>query len=283
MPTPYAHLDLARVRLVIFDLDGTLYADSRQFAHYAALLRENVPPANRAAYERDYAAAAAGRHALAIGRLYDADADLILAADRHLRVTRGWRWDGTPVDASELAQRYPEPVRPDTEHIVTVGDGWWLPPPCARHHGAPATQEPFLATRRLMLSPGWQIERIPGLRPALQRLKAAGKRLAVCSNSPDGDVQLVVAKVGLGDLIDQYHPEARKPVGAAAAYSALAAACGATGPDVLAVGDNYLNDIAPAEDLGFQTLLINPHGQVYEGYDGPQVRSLSRSVLAAWR
>jgi len=275
------HLDLAPVRLVIFDLDGTLYADTRQFDHYAARLREYVPPAARTAYDRDYAAVKAGRHPLQIGRLYDNDADLILAADRHLRVTAGWRWDGPPVDPSDLRRRYPEPVRPDAEHIVTVGDGWWLPPPCARHHGAVASQEPFLATRRLMLAPEWKMGRIPGLRAALTRLKAGGRRLTVCSNSPDGDVQQVLDKLGLGRLVEDVYPAAGKPVGAVAAYRTLAA--GAEGAAVLAIGDNYLNDIAPAEALGYQTLLVNPHGTAYDGYHGPQVRSLNRSVLHGWR
>ena len=281
MASPPPAIDLERVRLIVFDLDGTLYADTRPFDHYAALLREHVPPRNREAYDRDYAAALAGRHPLAIGRLYDNDADLILAADRHLRITGGWHWGGTPVPVAELARRYPEPVRPDREHIVTVGDGWWLQPPCARHHGAPFTQEPFLATRRHMLAPAFRIRRLRGLRPALARLRAAGKRLAVISNSPDGDVQVVVHKLGLDGLFDHIFPEAGKPVGAAAAYQKVAAACGAAGDAVLAVGDNYINDIAPAEALGYQTLLIGSAAPA--GYPGPRVDSLSPGLLRTWR
>lgn len=273
---------MSLVSVVIFDLDGTLYEDTEHFDYLAEQYRQRVPAHRQDDYARDYQAIAAGEHPLAIGRVYDVSRDVVLEVNRRLAVQAGWQWDGTPVPATTLAATYLAPIEPDMEAMLSIGDGWWPPQACALHHGATDTRGAFLATKEFVASDAFTLQPIPGLAGALERMRDNGKCLVLATNSHQEDTERLLQRLGLEGYWHALYPDCNKPKRTREVFSAIAARFGAGGRAVLSVGDNFLNEIAPAEDLGFQTLFIDPLGVTRYEYDGPRVQRLGE-VLDQFR
>ncbi|MGB8955149.1 MAG: hypothetical protein WCC10_07240, partial [Tumebacillaceae bacterium] len=61
-------MDLKRINLIVYDLDGTLYEDTHHFDYYANELKKRLPEDKQAAFQADYEAARRDDHPLRIGR-----------------------------------------------------------------------------------------------------------------------------------------------------------------------------------------------------------------------
>jgi FMN phosphatase YigB (HAD superfamily) len=61
-------MDLSRVNLIIYDLDGTLYEDTHHFDYYAKELKNRLSSDVQDAFQADYEAAVQDKHPLRIGR-----------------------------------------------------------------------------------------------------------------------------------------------------------------------------------------------------------------------
>ncbi len=119
-------------------------------------------------------------------------------------------------------------------------------------------QEVFLATRDFMMSAECHLE-VPS--PLINFLRQASSRamLVVASNSPSEATCSLLQKLELTPYFDHVYPAANKPQGLAEIVFKL------MGKDfdphqVFSVGDNYINDIAPAVQQGWLTAHISPHG-----------------------
>ncbi|MBT9283401.1 MAG: HAD family hydrolase [Hydrogenibacillus schlegelii] len=248
-------------KLVVFDLDGTLYEETHHFDRYAEEIAARLPDGSREAFWRDYRDAERGRHALRLGRAYDAQADLILA-HRRGRVTGAWTWDGRALPADEVARRYPEPLRFDRETLMNIGDPWWLPIAVAVHYGLgpEPLAEAFLATRAFMQSEAFVMRPIPGLRDWIDRFRARGGKTALMTNSPEPDSRTILRKLGLEDAFDALIFWAEKPAKTEGHLLRLLAEFGVRPEEAVSVGDNWPNDIAPARRLGLYTVFVDPYG-----------------------
>lgn len=251
---------LSGISAIIYDLDGTLYEDTHHFDHYAGLLAAAVAADRRAAFRSDYAAAKAGAHTLRIGRLYDLRHDLVLTGVGG-EVLTAQRWDGAVLPEAVRRRLYPGPVAVDHGTLMNVGDLWWVPAALAAHYGvgAETRQQAFLATRDFMSGPEFQVSPIPGLRAAMLRLRERGVKQVLATNSPQPDTATLVRKSGLEGLLDRLYYQCNKPAGFPAVVQGICRECGLVPAQVLSVGDNYLNDLAPARDLGLRTAFIDPH------------------------
>ena len=72
-------------KVIVFDLDGTLYEDTHHFEYYAKQLQHKLPAEKRESFWKDYQSALDLQHALQIGRAYDVEQDLVLVHE-HNRV-----------------------------------------------------------------------------------------------------------------------------------------------------------------------------------------------------
>ncbi len=229
---------------ILFDFDGTLYAEDAQYRHYARLLGEALAPQARPLYERDLQRVAAGTHPLRPGRGYVHPGFLV----RYPGAERGaWDWEGHPVTQLQSDP----PVR-------WVGDPWWVAPTIALHHGLdPQTQDAvFLQVRRWMMSEAFAIRPVPGLRAVIDELRPR-YRVWLLTNSPEVDSRAILARLGLEDAFDELRFRCRKPAGLEQALSELAAA-----DRVISVGDNFFNDILPAVLAGREALYVSPEDEI---------------------
>lgn len=254
-------LNLQAVRVIIYDLDGTIYDDDRHFALYAREIMARLPEEVQPAFWADWEAAVAGEHpALHVGTFYDVDRDLVLEI-RGNRVVRALHWDGSEAPPLLRQQLYPDVVEPDHVTILNVGDLWWVPSAISAHHGGDREEnnKAFLRIRELMSDPHFPIRPIPGLKELIHDLRGRVVQV-LATNSPQPDSEAILEKVGLKGYLDRHFFRSNKPLGFRAIVEALAREHGVEPQAILSVGDNLVNEIAPAKALGCQTIFVDPHG-----------------------
>jgi FMN phosphatase YigB (HAD superfamily) len=260
-------MDLSRVKLIVYDLDGTLYEDTHHFDYYANELKKRLPEDVQAKFQAEYDAALEDKHPLRIGRTYDANRDLILVQVKG-HVKQAFEWDGTELPSEKVRELYPEPVTVNLEDMFSVGDMWWVPSCMARHYGLAdaGTSQAFLATREYMMGPDFHMNRIPGLIEAIAKSRQNGVKQVLVTNSPEVDSTKILEKLGLLDSFDLKVFTARKPSGTKAVFQRIREQFDLPFEHFLSIGDNWVNEILPAYELGCQTVYIDPHG-IGEGFE----------------
>ena len=114
----------------------------------------------------------------------------------------------------------------------------------------------------------------PDVLPALERLAAAGVRLAIGSNA-NGIIHRVFERSGLqryfSVICDSQVEGVEKPD--RRFFEILIARAGGRPETTLHVGDLYHVDVVGARNAGLQTMLLDPH-DLYAGFDVTRVKSL---------
>lgn len=254
--------DLKAVRAVIYDLDGTVYDDTSHFEAYARAIQSHLDEEVQEAFWADYSAVLGGQHpALRIGTLYDVERDLVLEV-KGGRVERALHWEGFEAPLLVRDQLYgDQPLQPDHRTLLNVGDLWWVPVAVSHHYGGQPErhQQSFLAIREQMSDPGFVMKSIPGLAESIESLRGRLVQVLV-TNSPQPDSEAILTKVGLMGRFDRAYFSANKPAGLDPIIHELCRDFQIDPEAILSVGDNLVNEIAPARLLGCQTALIDPHG-----------------------
>lgn len=253
-------MDFHSAKVIVFDLDGTLYEDTHHFDYYAKLVEGLLPPPDQPEFAAQYQAALDGRHAVKIGRVYDAKRDLLLV-QLDGEVLEAYRWDGTPLTEDSIAELYPEPIVLDLMDMASIGDQWWIPPVIARHMGIPPerTYEMFEETRKWMMGPEFEMQPIPGLAEELTRLSRHMK-LALLTNSPQPDSEAIIGKLGLSEVFSHKIFMGMKPIQSQDHIRKLAKMYDCSFAEMISIGDNWVNDIAPLRQLGCKTVFIDWFG-----------------------
>ncbi len=251
---------MSKIKVVVFDLDGTLYEDTHHFAYYAARIKDKLPASLQAPYESEYQRVLLDEHPLKIGRVYDLQEDKILVVVKG-KVLEGFHWDGSAVNSAELSNLYPDYVPIDMERFFSIGDMWWPPSTIGRHFGLTReqTNSAFLETRDYMVSSEFVMNPVPGFKDVLVRLKETAK-LVLLTNSPQPDSEAILVKLSLGDVFDKKIFSGKKPNQTLTHFENLTREFGVDYGEILSVGDNWLNEILPAQEQGMATIYIDTHG-----------------------
>lgn len=251
---------LEKYKLVIFDLDGTLYEGTEHFDYYAKLLQERVAADQRADFYREYEAMKAGEHLVSIGKVYDVQRDLVLTIDSlTFEVTAAYRWKGEKLSDAEMAECYPGPQQFDFNQLVAIGDDWWLPFASAKHYGVEENHSSYLATKEFMVSDDFAIEKLEGLRTYLLRLKEQ-TQIVLMTNSDREDVMRLLNELDLINVFDHLITSAKKPAYTKKLMEHFIEQYEIEPSEAVSVGDNFINEIAPAIAIGMDAVYIQPHG-----------------------
>ena len=260
--------------LYIFDLDGTLYEGKDHFDYYAELLMNEVNPSNRSLFWKDYEKMKAGDHVVAIGKAYDVKNDLAVTIDPiTLKVVEAHDWNGQKViDIEDIYGN--SPVNFDFDNFVAIGDGWWLPFACAKHYGVLNCHPYYLKTKEYMVSDQFKLEAIPHLREFLLSLKKTD-HIVLMTNSDKEDVLRLLKELNLTEVFDQIISSAKKPSRTKDIFVELQKLYELPFYQLVSVGDNFLNEIAPALLLDMKAVYISehPHKTLHENLQ--QVSSIS--------
>ncbi|GAE26321.1 hypothetical protein JCM9140_2371 [Halalkalibacter wakoensis JCM 9140] len=250
---------LSNYKLVIFDLDGTLYEGTDHFDYYAEKLKENVKTEYKAAFTNEYVEMKNGNHIVSIGKAYDVKRDLVLTIDpMTLMVTTAHKWDGTEVSPEETTKWYPATLEFNFKDMIAIGDGWWLPFVTAKHFGVEDCYPSYLATKEYMVTDQFTLDQLPGLKEGLKELKEQTQMVLV-TNSDSEDVGRLLQELDLQGVFEHIVTSAQKPSRTTMIFEELLKQYNIKAEDAVSVGDNFINEIAPALLLGMKGYYINPH------------------------
>jgi len=250
---------LTGIKTIVFDLDGTLYEETNHFDYYADRVAGKLPSSKREEFIHDYQTVLDGRHVLQIGKVYDANRDVILTV-KDGNVLKAERWDGSKLTNDEILAYYSEAIEVNLDDMLSIGDLWWIPVSLGRHYGLSQeeTYEAFLQTREYMMSPKFQMNPIRGLKETLHHLSKR-RVLIMMTNSPRSDSEAILAKLKLENVFHEKIFMAGKPVQSKQQFHRISGKFGVQFHEILSIGDNYVNDILPAKELGCQTMMIDQH------------------------
>jgi FMN phosphatase YigB (HAD superfamily) len=247
------------IKVIVFDLDGTLYEDTHHFDYYASRIEEKLAKEKREQFRSDYEAVLSGQHPLKIGSIYDVERDLVLAVKDGF-VKNACRWDGRELEDEEVRRLYPTQIFVNLDNMFSIGDLWWVPSSIGRHYGLKNedTYKAFLETREYMMSPNFKMKPINGLAETLKSIKNY-INLVLMTNSPKPDSEAILVKLSLSDVFHKKIFEAGKPTKTKERFEEIRHIFNVRFEEILSIGDNLLNDIVPARNLGCKTMYINSH------------------------
>lgn len=250
-------------KLFIFDLDGTLYEGTDHFDYYAGRLLIDVADEHKRAFMNDYKAIKNGVHCVQIGKAYDLDRDLVLTLDPLTLVVVGAQtWDGEALPEQKRKQIYQGLLSFDFEHVIAIGDGWWLPFVVAMHYQVEDSYPRYLETKQYMVTDAFQLTPIPGVREGLLQLKKE-KKMVLVTNSDSDDVGRLLKELDLEAVFEHMITAAKKPSLTNEIFTKLMEQYQVKSEEVVSIGDNFINEIAPALQSNMSAIYIDPQGSQY--------------------
>ncbi|KHF38393.1 HAD family hydrolase [Halalkalibacter okhensis] len=251
---------LTTYKLIIFDLDGTLYEGTDHFDYYAEQLKVGVKLEEQDQFTSEYEKMKKGDHIVQIGKAYDVKRDLVLTVDpMTLMVSNAHRWDGAQLSENDIKTLYPHTLEFNFNDMIAIGDGWWLPFVTAKHYGVEDCYPSYLATKEYMVTDQFTLEKLEGLKDGLNELKKQ-TNIVLVTNSDREDVGRLLHELDLQDVFEHIVTSAKKPAQTTPIFQELLKQYKVEAKDTASVGDNFINEIAPALLLGMQGIYINPHG-----------------------
>jgi putative hydrolase of the HAD superfamily len=251
---------LETYKLVIFDLDGTLYEGTDHFDFYAEHLKQEVRKENKKSFTIEYERMKSGEHIVTIGKAYDVKRDLVLTVDpMTLKVSAVHEWNGTEVPQEQIDELYPDVLKFNFKDIIAIGDGWWFPFVTAKHFGVIDCYPSYMATKEYMITDQFKLEKLTGLKEGLKKLKKQSQ-IVLMTNSDRQDVGRLLKELDLDEVFEHVISSAKKPAQTTQLFEELLKQYEVRAEEAVSVGDNFINEIAPALLLGMKGIYINPHG-----------------------
>ncbi|MBO7745130.1 HAD family hydrolase [Paenibacillus sp. MWE-103] len=248
---------LAAVKVVVFDMDGTLYQDHAFLERYIRYLLEGTEHEGETeAAVRLGGAMQAGEHPGGFGHFYHAGDDVCLALEGE-RFVRGYNWaDGGEIDVGARAYGGYASLAPQ---LIPIGDPWSIVTALCRRYGLPDAKlrAAFERVRKEMLRPPHQFERSTGLFRAIEALDAVEKKSLLTNTPVESGVEFL-GFMGIRHLFGDVIFGADKPAGLHAYMMSLLAQ-GYEPREILTIGDNAWNDLHPVKRLGGRTCLVSPY------------------------
>lgn len=144
--------------------------------------------------------------------------------------------------------------------VATAQDGYQAVTALADQAGAPpeVTRTAFRTVRAKLAAGDIPVEAPPGLAGLLDELRPA-VRVVLVTNAPTGGLDAIVARLGLGRVVDEVLGDAGKPAGLVRLIDRELRHAGAVDQPwrLLSVGDIWENDLRPALDRGCVAMYVD--------------------------
>ena len=242
-----------KIKVIVFDLDGTIYQDFSFYKHYIHFMVEGTDKETWEPTLAEYTENVLRGKRLNMNSFYRCTA--ILTDD--------------PEQYFDMAERAILPdaaarVRIDSNETIYLGDAWAVLTFIGYSlgvFGAERCQETYRRTRRVMEESGLcGNER---LRDAIRRLGACCETILL-SNSDAETAQKLLKQLGYDGLFKREGFSVEKPYGLIDAIGYCLPGALEDPQAVLAVGDHAYNDLEPLRRLGCRTLWMNPYSDIRE-------------------
>ncbi|WP_188207289.1 HAD family hydrolase [Alkalibacillus aidingensis] len=244
-------------QVAIFDLDGTLYEGTEHFKLHTENLKAHLNEQEQQQFQAIYDQIQKGNHPVQIGKIYDGKRDLIWTWDPFTEeLTEARNWDDEVVEVSDAPKNI-KAADFDFNHWVPIGDGWWPPYAIARHFGiaVDTIQECYNKTKEQMSELDGFLNQTPGLKEYLASIHQ-DHTLIVCTNSDEEDAKRLLKFLELDDYFVELISWARKPVFTKQHFEYVLDKYQVKPEDTISIGDNFMNEIAPALQLGMSAIWL---------------------------
>lgn len=250
---------LQDIKVVIFDLDGTLYQDEQFHKRYLAYLLEGtqyqeqldslIEQIDNILYT-DYA--------VKIGCFYSFQHDHFLQVEQG-QVQRAYTWEGAEIGAAECTALYK-----NTGFVLNqclyIGDTWSIVTLISRRLNIANEQlkHAFVRVREEMLSEPFAIRTHQNLLQAVANLTSLHKKILITNTPAPSGIQFV-NYLGLDQAFDQIIYDGNKPDGIKIIIQSLLEQQNLKPAEILSIGDNAWNDLHPVRAIGGRTVWISPY------------------------
>lgn len=250
--------NLADVKVVLFDLDGTLHDDPRVTDYYARVLEEEMPGGTGRGLRDEVTDVIQGNHPAAWPGCFVEPALGIAINAPHWAAETAVDWMGNPV--SLPADTLPGAIRHDGA-LRYLGDHWQIIGALAARRGADAhtLREAFVRARRFTNDPSTTLIRSEFLDEVLERL-SQGRRLLLATNTTEELGRPLVQRLNMRQPFEVTRFDAHKPAGCAELIAHAKEQWNTAPSEVLVIGDNLWNDLLPPAEQGCRTVHIDPLG-----------------------
>lgn len=236
------------IKVVIFDLDGTLYQDDTFLGRYIAhMLKDNFNEEEIAAAVHEAYDILEGNHPVHFGCYFDRIQHDVFLHENFIP-TSCYSWEGMK------RERHVE----DDSSLLFIGDVWGIAHLYAAKFSISQEKriEAFEKVRYEMIEKPYAFQRHDRLFESIKSLHAEKKIFMTNTAGETGPA--FVSYLNIGSLFNEYIFDAKKPVGMDRIVKRFVKK-GYKPSEILSIGDNPFNDLLPVKRLGGRTCLISPY------------------------
>lgn len=239
---------LREIKIMIFDLDGTLYQDYTFLGRYLRyMLNEQLTEQELQQQINEAYEILEGNHPVRFGYYYNHKNKKVYTHE-NLKPISSFFWD-----KQDLVE-----VEETAEHLFYIGDPWCIAAVFGDRHNISEEKRrnSFELVRKEMLREPHNIHRHSSLFDVLANLDM--DRKIFMTNTPGPSGPEFVKYLKLEHLFDEYIYDAGKPGGIQVILERLLSE-GYQPHEIISVGDNPFNDLYPVKHVGGKTCLISQY------------------------
>jgi FMN phosphatase YigB (HAD superfamily) len=245
---------LKDIKVIVLDLDGTLYQDHTFFNSYLDYI---FGQEDSEIWKNEVDRILSGQHALKIGHFYDPNNRVGLTHSKG-QITGAYEWESSEQHNSLLPK--PTMLPASENQVIYLGDAWSVVGAICAYANIPEArrQQAFAAVRSDMVAEKGQVKPYEKLIRAVQQLNEVDHKLLM-TNSPEDTARDFVKVLGLNSAFDRIIFGGEKPQGLASYLKELIQERGIHPEEIMTIGDHAWNDLYPVKRLGGRTVWISPY------------------------
>lgn len=247
---------LSEVKVIIFDMDGTLYQEDTYLERYIRYLLEGTEHEGETeAAIREGRAILTGEHPFQFGHFYHTRDDVALVRHEDSFI-QGFTWEGLALDERTCSYRS---LSSEAAHLIHIGDPWGIAAVVSHKYKLPAgkLQSAFERVRREMVVAPYHFEFRRDLFQAIEDLDAAQKKILMTNTYLESGIEFL-NYMQIHHLFEEVYCGAEKPLGLHCYFKTLLEQ-GYQAHEILSIGDNTWNDLHPVKRMGGRTCFISPY------------------------
>ncbi|MDF2963633.1 MAG: hypothetical protein K0S39_5368 [Paenibacillus sp.] len=248
----------SKIKVIIFDMDGTLYQEDTFMDRYIRYLLEGT---EREEETEAYIAMArnilSGQHPVKLGHFYHKLDDVALIQNTGSFI-QGLIPEGHALDQQKFAELY-ESLSLTDPNLIYMGDPWGVVT-TIRHKCKIPEQKMKAAFERIreeMILPPYQFEFHNEMLQAIQKVTAVDKKILMTNTYEKSGIDFL-QYMQIIHVFDEIYCGAEKPFGIQKYVQSLLEQ-GYKPHEILSIGDNPWNDLYPVKQIGGRTCFISPY------------------------
>ncbi|WP_410513102.1 HAD family hydrolase [Paenibacillus sp. BR2-3] len=247
---------LAAIKVIIFDMDGTLYQEDTFMERYIRYLLQGTE--HEGETEAAISAGRAilrGEHPFQFGHFYHTQDNLVLVRQEESFI-QGFTWEGSAINERAIAYGSLSSQAP---YLIHIGDPWGIAAIVRHKYKLPEgkQQSAFERVRKEMILAPNHFRLRSDVFQAIEELTAVDKKILMTNTYLESGMEFL-HYMNIRHLFEDVFCGAEKPLGLHSYFEILLKQ-GYEAHEILSIGDNPWNDLHPVKRMGGRTCFISPY------------------------